>query len=178
MDRFEERETSPSEPRAGLGWGVAGGHAPIGQPLAAVQRRPQVQLWRQQNLRAIAHRHGGISALSRLMGYKSHVSLSLLAGGSPRRPITDKLARQFEGVLNLPMGALDRPPALMEQVGTSEPGAAQRGVLCARAVREMSCVLENQGVRLSLADEQWFVRLLDAIVAGHAPAGPVRRGGA
>lgn len=178
MDRFQERDTSPGEPRADSDWGMARGHAPAGQPLSAAQRRQQVQLWRQQNLRAIAHRHGGICALSRLMGYKSHVSLSLLAGGSPRRPITDKLARQFEGVLNLPMGTLDRPPALMAQVGSPEPGAAERGVLCARAVREMSCVLEHHGVRLALADEQWFVRLLDAIVAGHAPAAPVRRRGA
>lgn len=73
---------------------------------------------RRKNLRAIIEKQGGVSKLSRQMGYSNPSFLSQMAGPKPTREITEKSARKLEAAMDLPMGALDRDETVF-------PGDAQ-----------------------------------------------------
>jgi hypothetical protein len=64
---------------------------------------------RRANLRILIGQAGGVSRLSRLMGYANPSFLSQMAGPSPSREITEKSARKIEEALKLPSGFLDKP---------------------------------------------------------------------
>jgi hypothetical protein len=62
---------------------------------------------RRTNVRALIEQRGGLSKLSRAMGYKNPSFLSQMTGPEPTRDITEKTARKIETILHLPSGSLD-----------------------------------------------------------------------
>lgn len=62
------------------------------------------------NLREIVRQRGGVSQLSRDMGYSNPSFLSQMLGPNPTRLVTEKTARKFEKLLGIPLGTLDREP--------------------------------------------------------------------
>jgi hypothetical protein len=64
---------------------------------------------RRANVRAIIEQRGGLTKLSRTMGYKNPSFLSQMTGPEPTREITEKSARKIEAALKLVPGSLDTP---------------------------------------------------------------------
>lgn len=68
-----------------------------------------VFLIRRTNLRALIQQHDGATNLAKVLGYSSPSFLSQMVGPHPTRQVTEKVARQIESRLLLPVGWLDKP---------------------------------------------------------------------
>lgn len=62
---------------------------------------------RRENLRTLAREWGGPTSLSRKLGHSNGSYLAQLIGPHPSREISEKVAREVEGTLGLPLGWLD-----------------------------------------------------------------------
>lgn len=93
---------------------------------------------RRDNLKHLMAQEGGPTSLARKLGHANGSYLAQLAGPNPSREISEKVAREFEAKLNLPIGWLDRvdaeknPPA--PPLGDDMLGLCVSAV--ARAVRD------------------------------------------
>ena len=99
---------------------------------------------RRANVRALIEQRGGLSKLSRAMGYKNPSFLSQMTGPEPTRDITEKTARKIESILHLPSGSLDA------ETQPAKPAAPQplRNAdveLIAAVVRMVGGVCEAEG---------------------------------
>lgn len=66
---------------------------------------------RRANIRALINERGGLTKLSRLLGYKNPSFLSqMISLDNPTREVTEKTARGIEEAMVLPTGYLDRAP--------------------------------------------------------------------
>ena len=63
---------------------------------------------RRVNLRALVNQWGGPTSLSRKLGHSNGSYLAQLAGPRPSREISEKVAREIEGKLSLPVGWMDQ----------------------------------------------------------------------
>lgn len=62
---------------------------------------------RRMNLRAIMGEWGGPTSLAKKLGHSNGSYLAQLVGPHPSRDISEKVAREIESKLNLPLGWLD-----------------------------------------------------------------------
>ena len=77
---------------------------------------------RRANIRALVQERGGLSKLSRLLGYKNPSFLSqMLSADNPTREVTEKTARSIEEAMGLPAGHLDQS----SDVAAAPPRAVQ-----------------------------------------------------
>lgn len=93
---------------------------------------------RRENLRALTKEWGGPTSLARKLGHTNGSYLAQLIGPHPSRDISEKVAREIEGKLNLPLGWLDGEQNGNRQVDDSVLGE------CVRAV---AAALRDAGVR-------------------------------
>lgn len=102
---------------------------------------------RRRNIRAlIEEQRGGLSRLSKAMGYKNPSFLSQMLGPEPTREVTEKTARKVELVLGLEVGSLDRPggpPAAGSAPEAAEPGTVS---LVADVIRVVGSACEEAGI--------------------------------
>lgn len=94
---------------------------------------------RRVNLRALINQWGGPTSLSRKLGHANGSYLAQIAGPHPSREISEKVAREVESKLGLPIGWLDQEhqggaPQLNDQALTD----------CVKAV---ATVLRDVGLR-------------------------------
>lgn len=101
---------------------------------------------RRENVRALVELRGGVSKLSRALGYKNPSFISQMAGPEPTRDITEKTARRIEQVLNLPMGSLDLPPGSKPQASATAAPLDNTTALVADVIRTVSRMCEDEGL--------------------------------
>lgn len=63
---------------------------------------------RRENLRRLMHERGGPTALASELGYANGSYIAQVAGPNPRKAITEKVAREWETKLGMPVGWFDR----------------------------------------------------------------------
>jgi hypothetical protein len=87
---------------------------------------------RRENLKALMAQWGGPTSLAKKLGHSNGSYLAQLAGPNPSREISEKVAREFEGKLDLPIGWLDKA----DKEHTSKPRPVDDDLLglCVRAV--------------------------------------------
>lgn len=107
---------------------------------------------RLENLRSLITTWGGPTSLSRKLGHANGSFVAQLAGPHPRRLVGEKVARQIESVLNLPMGWMDQAHAA--RVGDVQPDALTQ---CVQAV---ATVVQDSGARLEPAKFAAIVALI------------------
>ena len=94
---------------------------------------------RRDNLRTLISQWGGPTSLARKLGYANGSYLAQLAGPHPSRDVSEKVAREIEARVRLPVGWLDQ-----EQVGGGRPLDDQGLAECVRAV---ASVIRDAGLR-------------------------------
>lgn len=98
--------------------------------------------YRRANIKALIEERGGLTRLSKAMGYKNPSFLSQMTGPNPTREITEKVARRIEEVLRLPNGSLDKP------IGYAQPSPDPTATLVADVIRVVGLACETEGVNL------------------------------
>lgn len=93
---------------------------------------------RRENLRTLSRQWGGPTSLSRKLGHTNGSYLAQLIGPRPTREVSEKVAREIEAKLGLPLGWLDR-----ENPQTAQPDDEQ----LAECVRAVASCLRDKGVR-------------------------------
>lgn len=63
---------------------------------------------RRDNLKALMTQWGGPTSLAKKLGHTNGSYLAQLAGPNPSREVSEKVAREIEGKLDLPRGWLDQ----------------------------------------------------------------------
>lgn len=94
---------------------------------------------RRENLRALTKQWGGPTSLARKLGHSNGSYLAQLIGPHPSRDTSEKVAREIEIKLNLPVGWLD-----------SEQGNGTRQVddsVLGECVRAVAAALRDAGVK-------------------------------
>lgn len=94
---------------------------------------------RRQNLRALIREWHGPTSLSRKLGHSSGSYIAQLAGPRPSRDVSEKVAREIEGKLGLPIGWMDREHA--------DAGVALDERALSDAVRIVTACLRDAGLR-------------------------------
>jgi hypothetical protein len=93
---------------------------------------------RRENLRTLMRSWGGPTSLAKKLGHSNGSYLAQLAGPRPTREVSEKVAREIEGKLGLPMGWLDK-----ENPGSVQPDDEQ----LAECVRAVASSLRDKGLR-------------------------------
>lgn len=94
---------------------------------------------RRDNLRSLIGQWGGPTSLSKKLGHANGSYLAQLAGPRPSRDVSEKVAREIEAKLKLPLGWLDQDhPAGAQQLDDE----ALNDV-----VRAVATVLRDAGLR-------------------------------
>lgn len=87
---------------------------------------------RRENLRALIGQWGGPTSLARKLGHANGSYLAQLAGPRPSRDLSEKVAREVEGKLGLPLGWMDQDhPAGGHQLNDEALTACVRAVATA-----------------------------------------------
>lgn len=94
---------------------------------------------RRDNLRNLITQWGGPTSLSKKLGHANGSYVAQLAGPNPSRDVSEKVARDIEKKLSLPLGWMDQ-----EQVGTPHHLNDEALAGCVRAV---ATVLRDAGLR-------------------------------
>ena len=90
---------------------------------------------RRENLRALMAQWGGPTSLAKKLGHANGSYLAQLAGPNPSRDVSERVAREMEGKLGLPIGWLDQDhPNSGRQVDDAALSACVRAV--AAAIRD------------------------------------------
>lgn len=100
---------------------------------------------RRSNIRALVEERGGLTKLSKLLGYKNPSFLSQMTSQEYTREVTERTARSIEQALGLPDGHLDRPMPLFESpaVPAAQAEAARTAALEAPAARRPTAAEET-----------------------------------
>lgn len=93
---------------------------------------------RRDNLRALATEWGGPTSLAKKLGHSNGSYLAQLIGPHPSRDISEKVAREIESKLALPLGWLDQ-----EHTG----GRRVDDEMLANCVRAVAAALRDAGIR-------------------------------
>ena len=93
---------------------------------------------RRQNLRSLARQWGGPTSLSRKLGHSNGSYLAQLMGPHPTREVSEKVAREVEVKLGLPLGWLDK-----ENPVTAQPDDEQ----LAECVKAVASCLRDKSLR-------------------------------
>ena len=90
---------------------------------------------RRENLRALMREWGGPTSLAKKLGHANGSYLAQLIGPHPSREVSEKVAREIEGKLALPLGWLDgEHDGLGRQIDDQTLGECVRAV--AAAIRD------------------------------------------
>lgn len=94
---------------------------------------------RRENFRALMGQWGGPTSLSRKLGHANGSYVAQIAGPNPTREISEKVAREVESKLGLPLGWLDQ----------QHPGGGQQlnDQALAEVVRAVATCLRDAGLR-------------------------------
>jgi hypothetical protein len=84
---------------------------------------------RRDNLRALMTQWGGPTSMAKKLGHTNGSYIAQLAGPNPSREISEKVAREMEGKLGLPIGWLDQ-----EHAGNGRQVDEETLSACVRAV--------------------------------------------
>lgn len=122
---------------------------------------------RRDTLRLIVEKRGGVSKVSKMLGYTNPSFMSQMIGPNPTREITEKTARKFEEKLGLEHGTLDGEAAAPAPAAPSDDATA----LVASVIRMVGMTLEAEGVA---ADPDKFADVvalayLDSVDHGGTP---------
>jgi hypothetical protein len=124
--------------------------------------------YRRENIRALVDQRGGLTRLSKAMGYKNPSFLSQQVGPNPSREVTEATARKVEEVLGLETGVLDRAP------GQAKPSAQSdvQTSLIGEVIKMVGRAYETEGVPLAPARFADLVALTlaDSMARGHRPS--------
>lgn len=123
---------------------------------------------RRARLRLMTEERGGLTRLSKQLGYANPSFLSQMIGPDPTREITEKTARKIEETLGLPAGELDRTP----QSGAAEMARAADPTvsLVADVIRIVGSECEKEGVAPTPLKFSEIVALAYADSAEHGGA--------
>lgn len=94
---------------------------------------------RRENLRKLMHEWGGPTSLAKKLGHSNGSYIAQLVGPNPSREISEKVAREMEGKLGLPVGWLDQ-----EHDGRGRQIDDQTLAECVRAV---AAAIRDAGLR-------------------------------
>ena len=97
---------------------------------------------RRERLRELMRVRGGPGALAKKLGYSSGSYLSQVAGPTPTRDISERVARAMEKLMGLPEGWLDQPGD-----PTEPPPSDVHVPLVAEVVRHVLAIVEDSGNR-------------------------------
>jgi hypothetical protein len=86
---------------------------------------------RRYNLRKLISTWGGPTSLAKKLGHSNGSYIAQLAGPHPRREVSEKVAREIEGQLSLPVGWLDQEHAEARQVDNQVLSDCVRAVAAA-----------------------------------------------
>lgn len=86
---------------------------------------------RRDNLRSLIRTWGGPTSLAKKLGHSNGSYLAQLAGPSPSREVSEKVAREIEGKLALPTGWLDQEHGESRMVDDEALSACVRAVAAA-----------------------------------------------
>lgn len=94
---------------------------------------------RRVNLRALMNQWGGPTSLSRKLGHANGSYIAQIAGPNPSREISEKVAREIESKLGLPVGWMDQ----------EHPGGGQQlnDQALTEVVKVVATVLRDAGLR-------------------------------
>ncbi len=95
---------------------------------------------RRANIRALVEERGGLTKLSKAMGYKNPSFLSQMIGPEPTREVTERTARKIEEVLGLRPNSLDQAP------GGAPPQSSTTVAMVADVIRLVGTACESEGV--------------------------------
>lgn len=87
---------------------------------------------RRENMRNLVHQWGGPTSFAKKLGHSNGSYVAQLAGPNPSREISEKVARDMETKLGLPIGWLDQEhPSNGRQVDDATLSACVRAVAAA-----------------------------------------------
>lgn len=130
---------------------------------------------RRENLRMLMREWGGPTSLAKKLGHSNGSYLAQLVGPHPSREVSEKVAREIEGKLALPVGWLDQEHTGRDrQVDDRVLGECVRAVAAAITDANLKPSPETYGNLVSLAyehtkltgrvDEPYIQRLVRLIV--------------
>ena len=93
---------------------------------------------RRANLKTLAQQWGGPASLARKLGHSNPSYLAQLIGPNPTREVSEKVARDIESKLGLPIGWMD-----VEH----EPSKPVDDAMLAECVRACAAALRDAGLR-------------------------------
>lgn len=93
---------------------------------------------RRDNLRTLLHQWGGPTSLAKKLGHSNGSYVAQLVGPNPSREISEKVARDMEAKLGLPVGWLD-------QEHTGSPRQVDDATLSA-CVRAVAAAIRDAGL--------------------------------
>lgn len=94
---------------------------------------------RRTNLRSLINQWGGPTSLSKKLGHTNGSYLAQLAGPRPTREMSERVAREIEGKLSLPVGWMDQDhPAGGQQLNDEA---------LTECVKAVATVLRDAGLR-------------------------------
>lgn len=94
---------------------------------------------RRENFRSLMGQWGGPTSLSRKLGHANGSYVAQIAGPNPTREISEKVAREVEGKLGLPIGWMDQEHAA--------GGAQLNDEALTEVVRAVATCLRDAGLR-------------------------------
>jgi hypothetical protein len=127
---------------------------------------------RRENVRRLMREAGGPTALATQLGYANGSYIAQVAGPNPHKPITEKVAREWEAKLGIPAGWLDRQPdwdrefaeRLLELVALIAEQAAAAGVkLTQRQMTRMAQLVHEHGRKAGRIDRDYIARLIELL---------------
>lgn len=94
---------------------------------------------RRENLRNLIGQWGGPTSLAKKLGHANGSYIAQLAGPRPSREVSEKVAREIEATLNLPVGWMDQ----------SHPAGGQQlnDETLTECVKAVATVLRDAGLR-------------------------------
>lgn len=98
---------------------------------------------RRTNLRKLIEQRGGPNVLGATLGYANGSFLVQMAGPNPIREVTERTARKFEQILNLPDGWFDR-----EEVAVAPPPAFDTEMV-RNAIQATAKAIEDAGLQMT-----------------------------
>jgi hypothetical protein len=137
---------------------------------------------RRANIRLLVEQRGGLTKLSRMLGYKNPSFLSQMLSDKPTREVTERTARSIEEALGLATDQLDQMPedpidrtiaALPAKVLAEPPPAqsADGATLAENAIRAVGAACEAENVQMTTSRFAELVALVysDSLERGVRP---------
>lgn len=116
---------------------------------------------RRENLRMLTREWGGPTSLAKKLGHSNGSYLAQLIGPHPSREISEKVAREIEGKLGLPLGWLDAAHDRRAQVDDTALAECVRATTTAIREAKLHPSADKFGTLVGLVYDQY--RLLGRV---------------